>query len=119
MSVKFSSFALVFLGGGLGASLRYAAALIFQMLQWSPWASTLLVNGLGTFFYFLSLKWGHGQSEWAGPFIRLGLLGSLTTFSTFSFEVANAIKNGQSTQAAAIFFLNILTGVLIAIGMFR
>lgn len=119
MNDKFLSLFWVFMGGGIGASLRFSATLIFQWLQLSAWGSTLLVNGLGTLLYFLSLKVTQGQSEWMGHFVRLGILGSLTTFSTFSFEVANAFRSGQAGQAALIFFLNILTGVLIAVGMYR
>lgn len=113
------NFAFVFLGGGLGATLRYSTSLIFQALQFSPWGATLLVNGVGTFLYFLTFKLADGQSLWMANLVRVGILGSLTTFSTFSFEVANAFRSGQPLQAGLIFGLNILTGVLIAIGMLR
>lgn len=119
MNEKLLSFVFVFMGGGVGATLRYSTSLIFQWLQLSPWGATLLVNTVGTFIYFLSLKLTQGQSFWMTTFVRLGVLGSLTTFSTFSYEVANAFRSGNPMQAGLIFGLNILTGVLIAIGMFR
>ncbi|MCF8060678.1 MAG: CrcB family protein [Bacteriovoracaceae bacterium] len=119
MMESLSSGLMVFLGGGLGASLRWSTSLVFSHFGFSFWSSTLLVNCLGTLFYFLSLKSSHGQSEFMQLFMRFGFFGALTTFSTFSFEVASAFRSGLYTQAALIFFLNIFAGVLIAIGMFR
>jgi CrcB protein len=107
----------VFIGGGLGASLRWGLALLFKELNFSLWGSTLLVNCLGTAFYFLSLK--SPNSDFTQHLLRFGLFGALTTFSTLSYEVASAVKSGQYGTALAIFFLNIFAGVLIAIGMFR
>lgn len=111
--------AFVFLGGGFGAVLRWSTALLFGSFNLSLWQSTLLVNACGTLFYFLSLKGANSQSEFFQLFLRFGLFGALTTFSTLSFEVANAFKQGQISQGILIFTLNILAGVLIAIGIFR
>ncbi len=109
----------VFIGGGLGACLRFLLSFTFKQLNYKIWIATLLVNILGTLFYFISYKGVNAQSEALQYFFRFGLLGALTTFSTFSFEVAFAMKEGRVYEAAAIFLLNILAGVLIAIGMFR
>lgn len=119
MSDKIYPFILVFIGGGLGASLRFGASLLFASFNASFWGSTLLVNGLGTLFYFLSLKIPNGQGEMMTFFMRFGILGALTTFSTLSYEVASAVRAGQTMTAGLIFGLNILTGVLIAIGVLR
>lgn len=119
MNEKLYAFFLVFLGGGLGASLRFGASLLFASFNASFWASTLLVNGLGTLLYFVSLKLPSAQSEMMSFFVRFGVLGALTTFSTLSYEVASAFRSGQLVTAGLIFGLNILTGVLIAIGMLR
>lgn len=111
--------AFVFLGGGIGALLRWSASLLFASFNLNIWYSTLFVNACGSLFYFLSLKGGSSQSEFFQFFLRFGLFGALTTFSTLSFEVANAFKQGQTTQGILIFTLNVLAGVLIAIGVFR
>jgi fluoride ion exporter CrcB/FEX len=79
----------------------------------------LLVNILGTLIYFVSVKLLWNDITWSQSFLRFGILGSLTTFSSFSFEVAHSVKTGQPIQACAIFGLNILAGVLIAIGVLR
>lgn len=119
MTSQLTAGAFVFLGGGIGAVLRWSLALLFGQLNFSLWASTLLVNACGTLFYFLSLKSPNGQSEFFQLFLRFGLFGALTTFSTLSFEVASAFKQGQVGQGVMIFSLNVLAGVLIAIGIFR
>ncbi len=109
----------VFIGGGVGASLRWLLS-VSAISQGIPiWWATLSVNIIGTLIYFLSVKLLWNDVTWAQSFLRFGILGSLTTFSSFSFEVAHSVKIGQPLQALAIFGLNILAGVLIAIGMLR
>ncbi len=112
-------FPYVFVGGGLGASLRWLLSITFHSSGLPLWWATLIVNILGTFIYFLSVKMMGNDIIWSQSFLRFGILGSLTTFSTFSYEVAYSVKSGQPLQALAIFGLNILAGVLIAIGMLR
>ncbi len=112
-------FPYVFLGGGLGASLRWLLSVACIGNGMPIWWATLTVNIVGTFIYFLSVKLLWNDITWAQSFLRFGILGSLTTFSSFSFEVAHSIKTGHPIQALTIFGLNILAGVLIAIGMLR
>lgn len=119
MNEKLYAFFLVFVGGGIGASLRFGASILFASFNASLWMSTLLVNALGTLFYFVSLKLPGAQGEMMSFFVRFGILGSLTTFSTLSFEVASAVRAGQPMTAGLIFCLNVLTGILIAIGVLR
>jgi len=119
MVEKLTLFPFVFLGGGLGASFRWITSLISLELGAPLWGATLFVNALGTLCYFLSVKLSPGEALWQHTFLRVGLLGSLTTFSTLSYEVFSAAKNGQYLQASLIFGLNILTGVVIAVGVLR
>lgn len=109
----------VFIGGGIGALFRFLASLSFSQLKLASWQATLLVNALGTLFYFLSLKINNSHNDFSQYFLRFGLFGALTTFSTLSFEVANAFKQGQMLEGILIFSLNIFTGILIAVGIFR
>lgn len=109
----------VFLGGGIGASLRWFLSVMFIGNGMPIWWATLIVNIVGTLIYFLSVKLLWNDLTWAQSFLRFGILGSLTTFSSFSFEVAHSIKTGHPIQAVTIFSLNVLAGVLIAIGVLR
>jgi len=119
MIEKISLLPYVFIGGGLGASLRWFLNLLSGSLSLPLWQATLVANGLGMFIYFLSVKLMWNDPQWNSAFLRIGLLGSLTTFSTWSFEIVTHIQSGQWGRAALIFILNILAGVLIAVGIFR
>jgi CrcB protein len=116
---KLAYLPFIFVGGGIGASLRWSVSLVTLELGAPLWGATLFVNGLGTLLYFLSIRFGLNDLTWHQHFLRVGILGSLTTFSTFSYEVFSAAKSGQTMQAAVIFGLNILTGIIIAVGMLR
>jgi CrcB protein len=119
MIEKLSLLPYVFLGGGIGASTRWFVSIIFFEVGTPLWLGTLFVNAIGTLIFFLMVKFGLGEASTHHHLIKIGLLGSLTTFSTFSYEVFSAAKNGDYSLAAAIFSLNILAGVIIAIGMLR
>ncbi len=119
LSDKLNLLPIVFLGGGLGASFRWLISLASIQMGAPLWGATLFVNTLGTLIYFLSFKFSAADVVWHQHFLRIGLLGSLTTFSTLSYEVFSAVKNGQHIQAAIIFGLNILTGIVIAVGVLR
>lgn len=115
---SFHSFVLVFLGGGLGASFRYSFSLLSQMMNLKIWSATLFVNLLGCLIYFLMSKFGI-EGKVSQDFIKIGVLGSLTTFSTFTFEVVSLVKNGQHVEALTVFMLNVVCGVMIGIGILR
>jgi CrcB protein len=112
-------FPYVFIGGGIGASLRWGMNLACVSLGFKLWPGTLVVNLAGVILYGLSYKYMEASSAWSQQFIRVGLLGSLTTFSTFSYEVAMSIKQEQYLVALGILLLNIVFGILIAIGLLR
>ena len=84
---------LVFVGGGLGALLRYLAGL----LTTGP-LTTLAINVLGSFAIGLLV------AVPAGPmrlFLAVGLLGGFTTFSAFSLDALQLWQRGQPGLAVA------------------
>lgn len=73
---------LVFLGGAVGAVLRFVVT-IFVPMSIALW----LVNGLGSFLmgYLQAYFSNKVSSKWK-LFLTTGVLGSFTTFSAFSAE---------------------------------
>lgn len=84
------------IGGGLGALARYYLEGVVAPRQRSPFPlSTLIVNVSGSFF--LGVLVGLGLTGrlpdswllWGGA----GFLGAFTTFSTFTYEMAQLIED--------------------------
>lgn len=88
----------VFIGGGLGALLRYGVTLLSKhYLNTALWG-TLCVNLLGCFVIgalFGAFEKGSVQAPLLQSFLTVGCLGALTTFSTFQLEVLVCLKQNQ------------------------
>lgn len=102
-------------GGAIGAVGRhFVAGFVFRALGSSFPYGTFVVNVAGSLFMgFLitafALKFETSQ-ELRG-FLTVGLLGSFTTFSTYSLEMALLIERGDWTGAATYAFGSMLLGV--------
>ena len=117
------SILFVFLGGGIGASMRFLLSSLMNVFFERIWLSTLFVNIIGCLFFFLiSAKYfGENFAEnraWQ-LFIKVGLLGSLTTFSTYSFEVVSLFKSNRSLEGCLVLFLNIFFGIIIGMRILK
>jgi CrcB protein len=88
---------LVFLGGGLGATLRWATGLVWAG-PWGVWA----VNVLGS---ALLAALAHPDVD-APPTWRAllgtGVLGGFTTYSTFNLDVLTLLQRGRPVAALAL-----------------
>jgi fluoride exporter len=115
--LKFQLLPIVFLGGGIGASLRWILSSLVNQMVSRVWLGTLSVNLLGCMIYFLAVRFDWYQGKTFQPFVIIGILGSLTTFSTFTAEIVFLLKNHQPQEAMLVFALNILFGVFIGIGI--
>ena len=109
------TYLLVALGGSLGAITRFLANNIVSVqTPDKPYLSTLMVNVVGSlllgFFYYAS-SFIDFKSNLRDFFI-IGYLGSLTTFSTFSFEFAKMIIDKDFSRAFGYLSFNILLGFL-------
>jgi fluoride exporter len=86
--------ALVFLGGGIGAVLRYltGVAALAAFGPAFPWG-TLIVNVLGCFLMGVLAKTlplgGPGDAR---VFLMTGILGGFTTFSAFALDSAQLFE---------------------------
>ena len=87
---------LVMIGGFLGAILRFALGEWVYTINGFP-LDTLIINLMGCFFlgWFLTYVI---QKEKISPeytlIVGTGLIGSFTTFSTFSLETINLFQQG-------------------------
>jgi CrcB protein len=111
------SYALIFVGGGVGSILRFA---IYQAARlWLPasfpWG-TLIVNVLGGLAAGAVAGWmlarSVGGPDSAALFLMVGLLGGFTTFSAFSLDAVLLWQRGD--PAAALGY--VLASVLLSIG---
>ena len=110
----------VFFGGGIGAVCRYLISLLSNKFFGSNWQATVFVNALGAIILFFLTKKGLNLfSPKFDLFIKVGLLGAFTTYSTFCFEVVFYIKNGNYKMAGFIYSLNMLLGVIAGILILR
>ena len=112
---------LVFLGGGAGSLLRYAAGLLTGTSAF-PWA-TLLVNSAGSLAIGLFGAWAarFGWTESLRLALTVGLCGGFTTFSTFSRESLALAESGRwclfavyAAGSVAIGIVAVALGYLIA-----
>ena len=85
---------LVFLGGGLGALMRYAAGLLVG----GPLA-TLTVNVAGCLAIGLLAGSIPADSAPLRLFLLTGLLGGFTTFSAFSLDAIALWQRGEALPA--------------------
>ena len=101
------------IAGAIGASLRYSLG---QFVHW--WVhgfplGTLLINLSGSF----ALSWLNQQLHWPSAWrtvIGSGLIGSFTTFSTFSVETIKLLIQGQWLVSFTYSSLSLIGGLFFA-----
>lgn len=101
-----------FLGGGLRCIISGAAA---KSLGNFP-VGTLIVNILGGFFMGFIMEASTGFwpiSDDTRVFLTTGIMGGLTTFSTFGYETISLLSNGEYLRGGMNMGLN-LFGTLFA-----
>lgn len=109
--------ALVFCGGGIGASLRYM--LLRLAATWgidSAWG-VLLVNLLGSFALGLLLSSLLGRLEFSEHwrlFLMTGVISGFTTFATLAADVVRLSERGNSLSMLYL-LASIAGGVLLMV----
>ena len=107
---------LVFVGGAMGAPLRYLTdrwVQIHHVLRFP--LGTLIVNLVGCFVAGV-VAGGVAQAGWSGDVQALlgtGLCGGLTTYSTFSVETIELLQSKLTIRAVSY----VLTSVGLGVGL--
>ncbi len=112
---ELKSLGWVALGGAVGAVLRHAANLGFDVLlpNTELFTATSLVNILGSFLmgYFITRIAAKNQSKEKRLFLLTGLIGSFTTYSGFGLE-AMALFGQSPLIFSAYIFSQLFLGIL-------
>ncbi|WP_028849135.1 fluoride efflux transporter FluC [Thermocrispum municipale] len=105
--------AFVALGGAVGAVLRYAADLWLRKHSHLP-LGTLVVNIVGS--ALLGVLTGVALDEPTFAALGAGLCGSLTTYSTFSYDAVQLLAEGRRPTSLLYVGLTVVAGVAAAAG---
>ena len=113
-------YAIVFIGGGLGAALRHGVNLAAARLFGTSFPyGTLTVNVVGSLVMglltaYFAFKIDMPQ-HWR-LFLTTGILGGFTTFSTFSLDVAVLYERGQIGLAALYVLVSVIVSIAALFG---
>ena len=103
------------LGGFTGSVLRYLAGKIPHSNPAGFPINTLLINVLGSFVIGLAAAFAakhSGLNPRLVLFIKVGLCGGFTTFSSFSLETFSLLRSGSYGTAVTYAILSAALGVL-------
>ena len=114
--MHYALYGFIALGGALGALGRYGLStwVTNRGNYLFPWG-TFVVNILGCFLLGLIYVLGTEKlliNSQLRSMITVGFLGAFTTFSTFSLEAVNLIRNGEVIVALLYVFGSIAVGLL-------
>lgn len=105
-------------GGGLiGSALRASVGVLIPSSPGSLPASTLIVNLVGSFLLgaYLARRQRTVAEVWTLRFWAIGALGSLTTFSGFSYETFALVDAGFGATAVGYMAVSIFGGLIAAL----
>ena len=105
-------------GGALGAVLRYLVSMQIAAETGArfPWG-TLTVNMIGCLV--IGTMWSITEHKTASEglllFLMVGLIGSFTTFSTYSLEGIQLIQSGKLLAGASYVLISNMAGLLLVL----
>lgn len=113
---------LIGIGGAIGAALRYSVSLLFLTNETSAFPFATVAANLAGCFLLGMLSSGLELKLTANPdylsAFKTGLIGSFTTFSTFSVEVIQLLQHHVYFSAILYIFISAIFGLIfVALGM--
>ena len=98
-------------GGALGSVARFVLGTLVQQRAGAGFpVGTLLVNVTGSLLIGAIMRWataGSAVSPEARLFLVTGICGGYTTFSTFSYETARLLEDGDQSRALLYVVLSV------------
>ncbi|MEJ6759863.1 MAG: fluoride efflux transporter CrcB [Flavobacteriales bacterium] len=114
------AFVSVFIGGGIGATLRYYMSTLLREQGLMPskihW-TTFLINLFASILLVFVMKWTAGKPQ-AQLLFATGICGGWSTFSTFSLETVILLQQGKWVEALSYVLLSVLVSVLVVWGLY-
>ena len=104
-------------GGALGASLRFVSSSFFNLFFPNLPIGTFFVNVLGSFIIGLlinALEMRSSSEIFIKYFLIVGVLGSYTTFSSFSYEVIELYNNKKLFLSIIYIFASVFSCIVAA-----
>lgn len=100
-------------GGAIGAILRYLIGLVPLSVEKGFPLKTFLINILGCFAIgiIVALAQRNSLSPKLVLFLKVGVCGGFTTFSSFALETQSLMERGQNLVAAVYVVLSVLIGI--------
>ena len=112
----------VALGSAIGGVSRYLlGGLVQRMLDTTFPAGTLLVNVTGSFLLGAIIRYAletPSLTPEVRAFLTIGFCGGYTTFSTYSYETAALLEDGQYERAGLYAFGSALLALAATLGGF-
>lgn len=110
----------VFIGGGIGALLRYGVGKTITYLFSDAFPlATLLANIFSCIIFALVFYKNPTIVDNQKLFLLTGICGGFSTFSTFSFETFELLKNGQWPWAILNVLISIIACLLVLYFVYR
>ena len=114
------AFVSVFIGGGIGATLRYYMSTLLREQGLMPnkihW-TTFFINLFASILLVFVMKWTAGKPH-AQLLFATGICGGWSTFSTFSLETVILLQQGKWVEALFYVLLSVLVSVLVVWGLY-
>lgn len=104
------------LGGAIGTLSRYfVSGFASRLMEGIFPTGTLTVNLVGSFA--MGFLWGLFERSTLSPVVRtslfIGFLGGFTTFSSFTLESFNLLRDGELTSALAYILVSDIAGIIL------
>lgn len=105
----------VFIGGGLGSLARYGVSFLVtnQFSKVNP-VATLISNLASTILLgivVLAMAYGKELNSTVKTLVIIGFCGGFSTFSTFSYEIFELMREGNLMYAALNIIISLIAGV--------